>query len=102
MEWRCTHLPTKISTGPYKDEESYEYECKRCRSTQYFNPSGRPQHYLFWVGPYKLYFIPYTYEHPVFQLCNGNLGPIFELNFLPNLTPQNCSEERIKILILFS
>lgn len=83
-------------------EPYYEFECKACHSTQYFRSSGQPLHYLFWIGPYKLYFIPTGYGHPLFQLCNGELGPIFELHYLPDLTPQNCTEERIKTLILFS
>jgi hypothetical protein len=81
----------------------YEFNCKPCQSTQYFETSGRPLHYWFMVGPYKLYFIPYGYRTPLFQVCNGNLGPIFQLDYLPHhLTPQNCTEERIKTLILFS
>ena len=81
----------------------YEFECKPCRSTQYFESSGKSRHYLFRIGPYKLYFMPDTYSIPKFQLCNGNLGPIVELDYLPhNLTPQTTTIERIKTLILFS
>ena len=82
----------------------YECECQPCRSTQYFESSGRALHYWFKVGNYKLYFMPYTYITPKFQL--SKLEPfdiILELNFFPhNLTPQTCNEERIKTLILFS
>lgn len=87
-----------ITNGGNGSEEYYEFKCLRCRSTQYFRSSGQPLHYLFYVGPYDLFFRPRENE---FWLSKNNL-PIFKLNYLPNLTPQNCNEERIKRLILFS
>jgi len=77
----------------------YEFKCQPCRATQYFGSSGKALHYLFWIGPYKLYFM---IKPARFQLCNGDLGPIFGLDYHPKLTPQNTTEEKIKTLILFS
>lgn len=93
--------PHKYYTDPGVAHGNHyaEFNCAPCRSTQFFEITGRPLHYFFDVGKYHLYFMT---NPRIFQCCNGLLGPIFELNYHPNFTPQNTTEERIKTLILFS
>ena len=64
---------------------------------------GRPVDWSFVVSNYMLYFWP-GHNFTIFQLENERIGkPILTTKSVPvKMTPQNTTEERIKLLILFS
>lgn len=84
----------------------HEFHCVICDSTQQYLPNGQYGIYRFCVNKkYQLSFIPAYSEFYITQITPqyGNNLIVLKLNFLPtNLTPQNTTEERIKLLILFS
>jgi hypothetical protein len=86
----------------------YIYVCKSgCKHQENVDSeTGKIIYYNFRVGPYWLKFSP---KHNCFFLGKdppddiGNTENILTFNFLPtHLTPQNTTEERIKLLLLFS
>lgn len=106
MVWTCTHIPTIISTGVYKDDTIETYSCKYCNSEQEFYENGRTADYSFTIGQYKLYFCPPSHTFQILP-AKSRMGdkpkPYLQLGYLPlNLTPKTCTEDRIKLLILFS
>ena len=79
--------------------------CKRCHSEQIFNLSGKLLHWDFRIGAYELDFSHISglfkiKHYPPGEMFKGTI--VLELDFLPYLTPQNTTVERIKTLILFS
>ena len=106
MTWTCTHLPTIISTGPYKDDTIETYLCTKCSSEQDFSETGQSLSYYFMVGTYKLCFYPHNQTFKVKHYPQGRLGGhtvVMEMNYLPhNLTPSTTTVERVKTLITFS
>lgn len=106
ITWSCTHVPTRISTGPYKDKVVETYWCARCKSSQDFTEGGQPLDYYFMVGPYKLCFYPLTQHFEIHHCTNGRKAPatlVAQIKQLPtHLTPQNMDENRVKCLIVFS
>lgn len=92
--------------GFYAGSSTLIYMCKPCKSQQdYDKATGKLTYYNFRVGLYWLSF------HPKYNFFNlgedqpddiGNTEDILTLNFLPNVTPQNTTIERIKLWLLFS
>ena len=74
-----------------------------CDSTQYYEEDGKAMHYSFRVNKkYELHFIPRLNKFQISD-CKKPNSIYLTLDFIPhNLTPQNCTEERIKTMILFS
>lgn len=86
--------------------DHYSFECEPCQSEQMFLTTGKLLDYNFRVGPYVLWFFPGTNKSTIAYREILNQVPVTRtvlvLNFLPDLTPQNTTEERIQTLILFS
>lgn len=94
-----------------KNESLYSYQCVRCNSEQLYTKDGAPATYNFKIaGTFELRFLPgedkpfkvYALSHVHLDGTPFTGKPVLELDFMPQLTPQNCSLERIKTLILFS
>lgn len=96
------------NNGPnfYAGEPSSIYQCKHCNSQQNFQmESGERTYYNFQVGPYIFRFHP---KYNSFSLGKeppdepGNYETILRLETIPDYTPQNMTEQRIKTIIVFS
>lgn len=106
LTWSCTHIPTKISTGPYKDIVVETYWCNHCKSEQNLSEDGQELDYNFMVGPYKLCFYPLTKSFEIHHCPNGRKAattPVAKIKELPtHLKPDDMTEERVKCIITFS
>lgn len=95
-------LPEGVSF--YAGDPTIIYKCVPCKSQQDYQ-QGKLHRIIFRVGQYWLHFLP-KYNHfdlgrdPPNDPCNTETILVFK--FLPPLTPQNTTEERIKLLLLFS
>lgn len=104
--WEDWH-PPDVGPNGYAGEHTLIYQCVPCKSQQDFQENGERRYYNFRVGLYWLRFHPNSDWRP-FTIGKdppddiGNTETIMELNFLPQLTPQNTTEERIKLILLFS
>lgn len=80
----------------------YSFLCQRCNSEQLFDTNARLLESNFKVGEYTLDFHHYGDRTHKFQVSK-DAKIVFQLEFIPhNITPKNTTEDRIKILILFS
>jgi len=107
MVWLCSHIPTRISTGPYKELTVETYRCKRCESSQDFDAStDKTLGYSFDIGAYRLDFHPHNQTFEIYHYPRGRMAEqihVLRLTYLPhNLTPQTVTVKRIKTLVLFS
>jgi len=92
----------------YAGKAHYIYMCESCKSQQDVDIStGKITRHSFHIGKFQLVFRPESewYKFGIEDCSDEYHGPenILELNLLPTyLTPQNTSEERIKLFLLFS
>jgi hypothetical protein len=88
--------------------EEFIYWCQACLANQTFDARAKPLRWSFQVGRYELQFWPQDRQFAIFLLNERDLPIltinkcVLTLNFLPYLTPQNTTEERLKLFILFS
>lgn len=110
-EW----LPPDMGGKGYAGEPTFIYMCEPCKSQQdYHKVTSELTHYNFRVDLYWLRFNPgwgpagSWSQYNSFSLGKdppddiGNTETILRLDFIPKLTPQNTTVERIKTLLLFS
>jgi hypothetical protein len=99
----CQQLMVFAEDHYYAGSAHYIYMCQPCQSQQNVSiQDDKVTYYNFQVGQYKVCFCP-PYNSFYLQIIQpGYWDIILELNILPNWTPQNTTEERIKLLLLFS
>jgi hypothetical protein len=95
-------------TNCYTGKGHYIYMCECCKSQQDIDiPTGKPIYHTFKVGKYQLSFLPQSKHWPfrIADCSDEDNGPdtILTLDTLSTyLTPQNTTEERVGLLLLFS
>ena len=92
---------------PMYDTKSYKTvsltnRCPRCQVNQTFTPEGKLISYSFEVLPYLLCFEMEKNQFIVRERSNFQ-NILLTCNYIPiNMTPQNTTAEKVKLLILFS
>jgi len=107
MSYAEVWTPPDMGSCGYAGTAHYIYMCESCKHQEDIDiETGEMTYSSFRVG---LYWLQFNHKYNSFKLGEdppddiGNTDTILRLNFLPtHLTPQNTTEERIKLYLLFS
>src|SRR5579885_3390722 len=104
-----TWMPPDLGGMGYAGEPTHIYMCDPCKSQQDYDvKTDQLTYYNFRIGLYRLQFHPNPKnngKYKSFRLGKdppediGNTETILHLDFLPDYTPQNTTEERIQLLL---
>lgn len=112
VEPTCRFCKRKLTVtnvkGGYKEPQEFICWCEACQSEQVYNDKARAIYWSFEINhKYRVQFwaIPGEPQCSIFLLANGGKEIdkcLLSIDFIPYLTPQNTTEERIKLFLVFS
>jgi hypothetical protein len=99
-------LVPKFNEADFNLSQDSVYWCQICQSNQIYNAKAKSTGWDFIVqgGKYKIYFWPTVPRCAIYSMQGQDVDKwLISLKFIPfNLTPKNTTEEKIKMIILFS
>lgn len=98
-----------ITAGSVEDPGLSDFNCKNCHVTyEYFHGSNMSNQYQIFCGDWIAEFRTVDNTFTLWKLnkddkpYNGGWIWILDLDFLPNITPQNISELKLSMMVTFS